>query len=620
MMLERLAMPLMLVGLSALFLGERVLTDTGRIVGDVFGTLLILSALGLSIFSVLRGRMDRRTAALRVTLSYGLCVVALLIYVLQHESLRWIDDASTRVVLSVLWPTLLIFGLAPAVAMEMSLRATQNAPRLELWRIKLASRAAAIIVLTLVAFAALNYAASQWNRKIDLSYFRATRVGTSNKALVAGLTTDVRFVLFFGPGSDVLDYARAYLEELARQSTHIKIDVVDQALEPELARDFRVRGNGTLAVEVGGQREALRLGEDLEQASDTLKRLDGEVHKLLLTLLRPPKVAYLTTGHLERDWVQPLDESRAPLADFKKVLESLGFSVNRLGVAEGLASEIPDDASVVIVPGPLKPFLSSEREALLRYMERGGHVMYLMDPDHGDPCDALLEPLGVRVSKSLVATDDVRYMWGPRRNPFAVATNNASSHPSVTTLGVLNRLGVVLLGTGAVEKIDKLPTNVSLSFTLKSMPQAWLDKKSNGVFDQDIERRATLDYAAAIEFNYTGESPSAVAPTGDVKPQVAEQQAANVGSRALVFSDADIIGDQMILNQGNYALIADGIRWLVGDEDLSGTIESEDDVQIVHRKDEDTVWFYGTSIVAPVGVLVAGLMYTRRGRKKRGDV
>jgi hypothetical protein len=44
--------------------------------------------------------------------------------------------------------------------------------------------------------------------------------------------------------------------------------------------------------------------------------------------------------------------------------------------------------------------------------------------------------------------------------------------------------------------------------------------------------------------------------------------------------------------------------------------QTEEDVRIVHKKDEDAVWFYASTLGMPVLVAGLGLVMTR-GRKRR---
>ncbi len=87
--------------------------------------------------------------------------------------------------------------------------------------------------------------------------------------------------------------------------------------------------------------------------------------------------------------------------------------------------------------------------------------------------------------------------------------------------------------------------------------------------------------------------------------------------RAVLVADADIAGDGLVRNPGNAYFLRDAARWLVGDEDSAGTVESEKDVPIVHRKDEDTIVFYATSMIIPFVVLGAGLFISSVSRRRK---
>jgi len=606
-------LPLFLIGLVLLYLGERALAGTSRIVADGLGAALLLLSLSVAVLRFAKAKQaERRSAARNLLFHYGLGAVAVLAYFAQTEEFGLFSvtgENRVRNLIMVLWPVVLVIGLGPAIAMELALRSLERAPRLELWRLRLAARSARIIVLGLVTFAGVNYAASQWNRKIDLSYFKTTKLGTANQKLLAGLGEKVTILLFYTPGNDVLEHVQDYVHELQQASEFVDVQVIDQALHPNKARDYKVRSNGYVVVASNGKHESLRLGDELEAARKRLKTLDADMHERLMKISRPPRIAYLTTGHLERDYSPSKDDTRMALHDFKDLLQTLGFKVKRLGLADGLGSKIPEDASVVIIAGPTEEFLKEEIEALHAYLRQGGRLMAFMDPDHGITGDALLAPLGVKVSKDLVATDDPRHIWGQRQTPFSVATNKVSTHPSVTSLSATQgRYGMMFNGTGAVEKLDKPPKDARITFTVRSMPKSWIDLNKNGKFDQGMEKRATVDYVAAIAIKNSATKEIKEGKEPAKKPQP---------TRAVVVADADFMGNLIIRNQGNYALVMDGLRWLAGDEGLAGEIESEKDVRIVHRKDEDAKWFYGSSLLVPAAIFFGGLVYTSRSRRRK---
>jgi hypothetical protein len=291
------------------------------------------------------------------------------------------------------------------------------------------------------------------------------------------------------------------------------------------------------------------------------------------------------------------DDRRLGMRDFRTVLELLGFQIKRLGLGEGLGSEVPEDALLVVVAGPLEPFLPDERATLKRYLDRGGRMLLLIDPDHGTTEDELLALLGVRVSRELVANE--RYLvrvQGRGESPYDLVTTRSSSHPSVETLSKSGgRLATVLLGAGSIQKTEKPPAGMKTTFTLRTMAQSWLDTNRNRRFDEGSEKRESLDFAAAVER-------AAAQPGGEAM-------------RAVVVADADIAGDGLVGNRGNTYFLRDSVRWLAGDEKTAGTVESEKDEPIVHKKDEDAIWFYGTSILIPLLILGLGLWISLWGRR-----
>ncbi|HET6343718.1 MAG TPA: Gldg family protein, partial [Myxococcota bacterium] len=373
--------------------------------------------------------------------------------------------------LKVAWPGLVLLGLLPTIAMELAVGSMQHTPTLEIWRVRLASRAARIMAFALVAFAGINYTAATWNHKIDLSYFKTTKLGSATRNIASNLTQPVKVYLFFPPGNDVLELARAYFDELAHASDQVEVKVLDQALEPDKAKDMKVRANGWVAIQSGNNTETLRLDLDAEEARGALRSLDAEVQQRLLKVIRPGRIAYFTTGHMERDYAPPVDDRRPGLADFKMLLEAQGFSIRRLGLGEGLGTDIPKDATLVCVMGPTDAFTPTERGALHRYLEAGGRALIALDPDHGVVEDELLAPLGLQLDRTLVAND--RFLVrveGQSESPYNMVTTRTSAHPTVTTMEQNpGRLGLVFLGAGSLRKREPSPAGVTVFFPVHAM-------------------------------------------------------------------------------------------------------------------------------------------------------
>jgi hypothetical protein len=355
-----------------------------------------------------------------------------------------------------------------------------------------------------------------------------------------------------------------------------------------------------------------------------LRNLDREVNTLLLKLVREKRKAYVMTGHGEMndpDSVPPDLKGRVPerrTTVFKKRLGELNYEVKDLGLID-LATNVPDDATVVIMLAPTVGLQQAEWEALDRYLAKGGRVMIALDPKSEPSLGALEGRLGLRYNGADL-TDDKAFL--PQRGNstdrrFAITTQ-FSAHASTTSLSRSVDKGLILIDSGALEEVPYTVTPApSKTITIRSMESSFLDLNNNFNFDQLAgEKRQRWNIGAAIE------GAKVKGPDGKDKD----------GFRALVFADADLFADVMFSNAMGRAavvlvsgpLLEDSIKWLGGDENFVGDVVSEDDKPIKHTKDQDAKWFTLTIVAGPAIVLTLGLIGTwarrRRSTRKKSEV
>ena len=83
----------------------------------------------------------------------------------------------------------------------------------------------------------------------------------------------------------------------------------------------------------------------------------------------------------------------------------------------------------------------------------------------------------------------------------------------------------------------------------------------------------------------------------------------------VVLSDVDALADELVTQvQGNLVLLRDVFLWLQKEDDPVVTVDADDDVKIVHRREEDVMVFYGTTFGVPLLVLGLGWFVQRRRR------
>ena len=81
----------------------------------------------------------------------------------------------------------------------------------------------------------------------------------------------------------------------------------------------------------------------------------------------------------------------------REILIDQGHDVRYLGAAEGLAADVPKDASLLLVIGPQKAFSAEETASINRFMDKGGKMLMALDPEAGLDFKDILTPFALKV-------------------------------------------------------------------------------------------------------------------------------------------------------------------------------------------------------------------------------
>lgn len=682
--------PAYFVGLACLYLGQRVLVtfETLQLAFTVVGLTLAVGSTAYRFFGGRNADADRR----RVENLMGLlAVLGLLAVGVYFAGTDWgferlgLDkrDAASRdhiaSLMNVTWVALLTASALPLLFAEIALAPMRHAALLESRRVGAAAASGFIVALSVVYGSLFVYSAGEAKVQADFSYFKTTEPGESTKNIVESLQEPLRVTAFFPDISEVKGEVQNYLTALARHGK-VETTYVDRYLDPKLAKELKVSQDGTLVFQYKDRRRSVQVGTELATARSKLKELDKAVNTRLLKLVRDRYVAYLTVGHgelndVDAEQAKATGRSTKALREF---LEQLNFQIKDLGLAEGFARQVPEDATVVFVLGPTEPFAAEELTSLQQYARKGGHLFIALDSDSfsarllaeqaelapGAP-GAALPGVGAAgaggggaapvltvnaagagatpqdpsageapVSASTQTLHALAEIAGLKYNPTLLAnttlyvqsrsnaadhlllvTNRFSSHSSVSTVGKRRR-GVMLAGTGSLEKIAE--SGKKVDFTVRSAPHTFADGDGNYEISNG-EKKASFNMAAAVTAPVAaGETPLTSASGADAEKDGAATKD-GPEMRAFVIADADAVTDLVLGGfSENQFFLYDAVRWLGGEESYIGELNTEEDVRIEHTRQKDLAWFYSMVFGVPVVVLGAGITYTRRVRRKKG--
>ena len=624
--------------LVSLFVGERVLGSVGyiRALFSGAGALTVLTCTVWRARSWRTATGDARRVQGWLLLAYTGVALALAGYLVSSEDgIRWLgigfanEEARSRfrVAFHALWTTVLAVSLLPALGAQLAVGRHRGVhgglEEVEAFRALETARAGLVVALAGATLLVLGYVVSVRDKTLDLSYFKTATPGPGTEAMVASLEEPLRVLLFFPDVSPVKDQVLRYFRALADASGQLRVEEHDRLASPSLAREHRIVSDGTVVLLGPDQRGRLEPGSTMAEARTFLRGLDREFQRALIPILRNRRMVYLTTGHGElNDTIEAVGTRPLGTLDaFREMMDLLGYEAVDLGVAGGLGSRVPDDAAAVAMLGPRRPFLDEEMDALVRYVESGGGLLIALDPGSDFVMEPLEAALGVRyVGVSLANDEQHLRQRGDASDRRLIITNRFSSHEAVTTLARAGpSAGVLFVNPGYLEATEVDPSPI---FLVRALPSTFADVTPDFRFDEGTETRDSYPLVAAVETSVTtpglaadsavdSENNALEASTGDALE-------ATFPGRALVYASTSPFTDAVLGSLGgNAALVADGVRWLAREEEISGPTETEEDVPIVHTQQANVIWFYSIILGAPTVVLLGGVLniYHRRGRR-----
>ena len=196
---------------------------------------------------------------------------------------------------------------------------------------------------------------------------------------------------------DLRRLIREFVAIYQRYKTDITLSFVDPLKEPEAMRKASIQNNGEMVVEYGG-RTAHLLTLNEQTLSSALLGLAHSKDELLMYL----------EGHGERklDGIANHD-----LGDFGNKLKRNGYRIGSLDLT--LAQNVPDNASLLVLTHPQTPLLQGEVDKILRYIDNGGNLLWLIDAEPLRGLEPVAEKLGLLLTPGMIIDPAAQDMNAP---------------------------------------------------------------------------------------------------------------------------------------------------------------------------------------------------------------
>lgn len=395
---------------------------------------------------------------------------------------------------------------------------------------------ATVVSLAVIGILVLvNVLAARHHRRFDLTAEREYSLSPQTRQVLAGLQEPVRVVAYMTPGY----YAREQVEDLLKEYTYhtdrLQVEYVDPVQRPALANQAGVTRDGTLIFHYGDRRQEA-LGSDEQAFTSALVKVTRAEAKAI----------YFLTGHRERD---PQDTGPAGYARIAESLERDNYRVETVNLA--IAPTVPGDAAVLVIAAPTAAPTTEELQAIDAYVDRGGSLLVLGDPETEVTLDELLARWGLSLRRDIVV-DPIGALFGDVATPLI---SRFPYHDITKDLGGLTTFYPLACSIASQEPP---PAGAFISPLVVTSAESWgeTDRESSQVrLDEGQDTPGPLHLAVAATLDL-GED--------------AEEQTRR--ARLVLFGDADFVANDVLQSVqgvlGNADLLLNAASWLAEEEAL----------------------------------------------------
>jgi ABC-type uncharacterized transport system involved in gliding motility auxiliary subunit len=453
-----------------------------------------------------------------------------------------------------LWWWLSIAGLALVVLYSLS-QWREIARMMSRRQARYGTLATSSVLIALGIVVAVNYVLARQNKRWDLTAAGQYSLSDQTKQVLRGLTEPIKVIVF--AREDEFPRYRDRLGEYVYTSSQVSVEYVDVDKQPLLAKQYEVQSYGTVVFDYQGRVERVVSDAEQDLTNGLIKVVEGK-----------PRVASFVQGHGEKD---PTATDRNGYSALQDALKLDNFSVSTFVLAQ--EGKVPDDASVVIVAGPKTDLLPGEIEALRGYLERGGKVLFLLDPPESDDAPALtnttafLKDWGIEVGSDVVVdVSGVGQLIGTDASVPVAAT-----YPAHAITDRFNLLTAFPL-TRSVKPVSGGATGRVAQTFVETSARSWAESSLAELATGEVAMNADEgDTAGPISIAVAVSVPvpkSDTSTSTDEKKDETADDAPQPESRLAVFGDSDFASNAAVGIQGNRDLVLNAINWLAQQENL----------------------------------------------------
>ncbi len=430
----------------------------------------------------------------------------------------------------------------------------------------------------------LNFLGARHHKRFDMTAEKQFSLSQQTVQVLDNLSAPVHVTAFFPQTDSRQQDAEDLLKEYAARTDKITYEMVDPDLQPALARQFGITSYGTLVFQRG------------EKTQNTFGLQEQDFTSAIVKVSRDTSlVVYFVTGHQERD---PSSGDNAGYSQVRDLLQRDNYEIRSLNLA--VTDTVPADAAVVVLAAPQIPLAADEAQRLVTYIDQGGKLMVMSDPQLPDPMGGALAKFGVTFRDDAIV-DPPSSFFGDVGSPLV---SRYPFHQITKDMGGLTSFFPL---ARSLEVAPEKPDLVSVSPLIQTSQDSWGEtslESQQVQFDADKDTVGPLSVAVVVEKQANN-------PTGDATTETLQ-------ARLVVFGDSDFVANSVLQSVrgafGNADLFLNAINWLAEEETLI-SIRPKPQAQhslILTRPQSNFIFVVATVLIPALVLMIGGVIWWRR--------
>lgn len=441
------------------------------------------------------------------------------------------------------------------------------------FRLRLLVQNAFFVLMLLVAVGLMAYLALDTRKQWDIAQNARHTLSEASRNVLKQLPGEVTITAYATKEDPRLGDVRKLISEFVSLYQNVKPDLrlkfIDPVAQPKTTREAGIQANGEMVISYQGRSEHLTTLN--EQALTNLLMRLARSHTRLVMFL---------DGHDERSLTGIANHD---LGEFGKQLIQKGFKVNSLNLA--IAQDVPKNVSLLVITQPQVDLLPGEVAKLKHYLEKGGNLLWLIDPEPLHGLQPLAEFMGLTLNAGTVIDPAAQQLNAP-----PTWAMGASYGPHDIT----RNFNLITVFPYARQIAYNEPKEWHITPLVEAATRGWVETgnpDNNIAFDQKLDTPGPVTIAAVLE-----------------------RQVEDKAQRVVVVGSGSFLANTFLGNGGNLDLGINMINWLASDENLiSVQPKATIDSSLTLSKAWTIIIAFGFLIVLPLAFLsVAGFIWWRR--------